>query len=207
MTDSRIDNVIFDIGKVLIRWEPEKLYRTMFRDDAEVAAFLDETGLLVQNVEFDRGKPFADGIAELVARHPHHADALQAFDSRWIETLNGPIPEAVDILAALRKAGVPTYAITNFSRGKFELALDEFPFLDRFDDIIVSADVKLVKPDPKIFRLLIERQELDPARTLFIDDSAKNIATAQDLGLAVHLFDEANAGALRRECEALRLLA
>ena len=200
-----IDAVIFDIGKVLIRWEPEKLYRTFFRSDAEIAAFLDETGLLARNIDFDRGEPFADGIAGLARRFPQYAEAIRAFDTRWIETLNGEIPESVGILTALRKARIPNFAITNFSREKFNVALPLYPMLGQFDDIVVSADVRLIKPDPAIFRLLIDRQNLDPARTLFIDDSAKNISAARELGLVVHLFDEANAGALTRDCQAIGL--
>ena len=205
MSGRSIDSVIFDIGKVLIRWEPEKLYRTMFRSDAEIAAFLDETGLLARNLEFDRGEPFAVGIDDLVRRFPHYTDALRAFDTRWIETLNGEIPEAAGILTALRKAGIPNFAITNFAREKFDVALPLFPMLGQFDDIVVSSDVRLIKPDPAIFRLLIDRRKLDPDRTLFIDDSAKNISAARDLGLVTHLFDEANAGSLTRDCQVFSL--
>jgi 2-haloacid dehalogenase len=205
MSGRTIDAVIFDIGRVLIRWEPEKLFRTLFASDDEISAFLDETGLLVRNLEFDRGEPFADGIADLASRFPHHAGALGAFDSRWHETLDGEIAESVGILSSLRRAGFPNYAITNFSREKFDPTLQRHPILGNFDDIVVSGDVRLIKPDPEIFRLLIERQTLDPVRTLFIDDSAKNIAAARELGLQVHLFDEANAGALTRDCLALGL--
>jgi 2-haloacid dehalogenase len=200
MSRGRIDNVIFDIGRVLVRWEPERLYRTLFKSEAEIAAFFAETGLIERNLEFDRGEPFATGLADLAGRFPHYADALYAFDTRWAETINGEIPESVGILNALRGAGVPNFAITNFAREKFDVALRLHPMLGQFDDIVVSADVKLIKPDPAIFRLLIDRQGLDPARTLFIDDSAKNIAAARELGLAVHLFDEANQGALTQEC-------
>ena len=205
MSGRTIDAVIFDIGKVLIRWEPERLYRTMFRSEAEIAAFLDETGLLARNIEFDRGEPFSSGLADLARRFPHHAEALFAFDKRWIETIGGEIPESVGILAALRKARVPNFAITNFAREKFDVVLPVHPMLGKFDDIVVSADVRVIKPDPAIFRLLIERQKLDPARTLFIDDSAKNVAAARDLGLATHMFVEANVGALTRDCAAYGL--
>lgn len=205
MSRGSIDAVIFDIGKVLIRWEPAKLFRTFFRLDAEIAAFLDETGLLARNLEFDHGEPFATGIADLARRFPHHAEALRAFDTRWIETLNGEIPESVGILTALRRARVPNFAITNFSREKFDVALPLYPMLGQFDDIVVSADVGLIKPDPAIFRLLIDRQNLDPARTLFIDDNANNISAARKLGLVAHLFDEANAGALTADCQAYGL--
>ena len=198
-----IDNVVFDIGNVLIKWYPDRLYRTLFADTAAMHAFYAETGILNRNIEFDRGEPFADGIADLAARYPQYAEALRAFDSRWEDCLDGTFEDSVALLESLRKAGVPNYAITNFSREKFEIALDRFPFLDRFDDTVVSADVRLVKPDPRIFHILLDRQELDPARTLFIDDSAANIATARELGLVTHHFIEP--AALRRHFAALGL--
>ena len=192
-----IDNVIFDIGNVLIKWYPDLLYRKIFSTDAAMHAFYAETGLLQRNIEFDRGELFADGIADLTARFPHHAEALTAFDTRWEECLDGTFEDSVALLAELRQAGVPTYAITNFSREKFEIALGRFPFLGTFDHTVVSADVGLVKPDPQIFRILMERQNLDPKRTLFIDDSAANIATAKSLGLVTHHF--VDPAALRRD--------
>ena len=190
MTRTSIDNVVFDIGNVLIGWYPDRLYRKMFASDEAMHRFYAETGLLTRNIEFDRGEPFASGLAELAARHPHHAAALQAFDSRWQEMLDGPIPETVAMLAKLRAAKVPNFAISNFSREKFDVALGLYPFLNDFDDIVVSGDVKLVKPDPAIFRLLLDRRRLDPSRTLFIDDNADNIAAASRLGLVVHHFDD-----------------
>ena len=188
MTNSKITNVVFDIGNVLIKWHPERLYRKIFASQEAMQAFFMETGILKRNIEFDRGEPFADGIADLRSRFPHHAEAIGAFDTRWGEMLDGTFEDSVALLSALRQAGVPNYAITNFSREKFDITLDRFPFLDRFDDTVVSADVRLVKPDPQIFRVLLDRHQLDPARTLFIDDSAANIATAQRLGMITHHF-------------------
>lgn len=205
MSGRSIDNVIFDIGNVLVRWEPERLYRRMFPDDAAIHAFYAETGLLTRNIEMDRGEPFAVALADLAARHPHHAEALHAFNHRWPETVVGEIPETVAMLRELRTARVPNYAITNFSREKFDIALEMFPVLKDFDDIVVSADVRLVKPDPAIFRLLLDRRKLNPARSLFIDDNAGNIATARQLGLVTHHFAEP--GALRRDLVARGLLA
>lgn len=189
MTVRAIDNVIFDIGNVLIRWHPERLYRKMLPHDEAIAAFLDETGLIARNIEIDRGEPFTAAIDDLVARHPHHAVLLRAFDERWEEMLGGAIEESVSMLAEVRRRGVPNYAITNFSREKFEIARDLFPFLNDFDDTVVSAHVGLVKPDPAIFRVLLDRHGLDPTRTIFIDDSAANCATARSLGLVVHHFE------------------
>jgi len=204
MSGQSIDNVIFDIGNVLIRWEPEQLYRRMFPDDAAIHAFYAETGLLTHNIELDRGEPFAVVLADLAAKHPHHAEALHAFNHRWPETVVGDIPETVAMLQELRARRVPNYAITNFSREKFDVALEMFPVLRGFDGIVVSADVRMVKPDPAIFRLLLDRHQLNPARSLFIDDNADNIATARTLGLATHHFGEP--AALRRDLVARGLL-
>lgn len=200
MAAARIDNVIFDIGNVLIRWHPEKLYRKLFADDAAMHAFYAETGVLKRNVEFDRGEPIAAGLTDLSAKFPHHAESLRAFDTRWHEMLDGDIAETVAMLKTLRAARVPNYAITNFSREKFNVALQLFPYLNDFDDIVVSADVRLVKPDPEIFRVLLKRCELDPARSLFIDDNAENIETAKGLSLITHHYAEP--AALRRDLAA-----
>ena len=205
MSEHSIDNVIFDIGNVLIRWQPDRLYRKLFANETAMHAFYAETGLLTRNIEFDRGEPFASGLADLAARHPRHADPLWAFQRRWPETLDGHIPETVAILERLRAARVPNYAITNFSREKFDIALEIFPFLNGFDDIVVSGDVKLIKPDPEIFHVLLKRRRLDPARTLFIDDNAENIETAKGIGLVTHHYVEPEA--LRRGLVASGLLA
>ena len=197
MTSRSIDNVIFDIGNVLIRWQPERLFREYFAHDEAIRDFYAETGLLHRNLEFDRGEPFAVGLAELAAKHPHHGDALHAFNHRWTETLAGEIPETVAMLGRLRAAGVRNFAITNFSREKFDVALEIFPFLAGFDDIVVSADVKLIKPDPEIFQVLLKRHGLDAERSLFIDDNAENIAAARSLGIVTHHF--ADPEALRRD--------
>jgi 2-haloacid dehalogenase len=188
-----VDTVIFDIGNVLIRWDMHNLYRRIFKDDAAIKAFLIETGLAAENIKFDAGKSFATGTAELVEKFPHHGDALMAFDSRWADCLDGAIEENVAVLADLKKAGTAVHAITNFSAEKFPVACQMFPFLTTFDETIVSGAVKMIKPDPAIYRLLLDRRKIDPASAVFIDDSAANIATAQSLGLhAIHFTGTQN---------------
>ena len=183
-----IDTVIFDVGNVLIRGDMYALFRDYFETDAAIAAFLEETGLQAENIEFDRGKPFAVGVAELSARFPHHARALHAFDTRWTNCLGGAIDGTVAVLRDLQRAGVTTHAITNFSAEKFPVACRLFPFLLTFEETIVSGSVKLLKPDPAIFKLLLDRRNIAPASAVFIDDSAANIVTARALGLhAVHV--------------------
>ena len=190
---ARLDCVIFDVGNVLIRWDPRNLYRKLLRDDAAIVSFLDETGLLSMNLACDAGKPFREGVAELSARFPHYATEIAAFDQRWPELLDGSIPGSVAVLEDLSRAQVPVYAITNFAREKFDLALALFPFLGLFDDIVVSGDVGLLKPDPAIYRLLIERRGITPARALFIDDSLRNVSGARAVGLNAHHFREPGA--------------
>ena len=186
-----VDTVIFDIGNVLIRWDMHNLYRRIFATDAEIAAFLSETGLEAENIKFDAGKSFAVGTAELATKFPHHADALLAFDARWTECLDGAVASNVAVLADLQRAGTTVHAITNFSAEKFPIACRIFPFLTTFDETVVSGAVKLIKPDPAIYRVLLDRRDIDPARAVFIDDSAANIATAQSLGLhTVHFVGD-----------------
>jgi 2-haloacid dehalogenase len=187
---AKVNTVVFDIGNVLIRWDVHNLYRRMFAHDAAIKQFLDETGLIERNHEFDRGEHFADGLADLTERFPHHAAPLAAFDARWHDCLNGAVDANVALLRECRAAGVPVHAITNFNQHKFRYAQQLFPFLTEFDEIVVSGDERLIKPDPAIFHVLLQRRGLDARDCLFIDDSAANIATAQDLGFkTVHFIE------------------
>lgn len=183
-----VGNVVFDIGNVLIRWDPALLYATFFPDAERRDWFLREIVSPDWNLEFDRGRSFADGIAEKVARHPQWAREIRAWDERWHEMVPGPIDGTVAILEALREAGIPTYAVTNFSAEKFAEALDRFPFLTGFVDVVVSAHEKLVKPDPAIYRVLLDRNRLDPATCLFVDDVPENVLAARTVGMKAVRF-------------------
>ncbi len=143
--------VVFDIGNILIRWEPERMLRQYFAGDAELNAFLDETKLFWMNLEFDAGRPFADGVAELVGRFPRHKAPLEAFDARWSECVTGAIAGNVETLEALKAAGRTVHAITNFSREKFDVARATYPFLNLFEHALVSGDIGLIKPDYRIY--------------------------------------------------------
>ncbi|HET9068661.1 MAG TPA: HAD family phosphatase [Amaricoccus sp.] len=179
--------LIFDIGNVLLRWDPRLLFRTLLPDEAAIDAFLAEIGFDAWNVEFDRGTPWEEGVAALSALHPARAELIAAFQHRWHETLPGPVEGAPELLAELAAAGVPLYAITNFSSARFAETRARFPFLAVFRDIVVSGDERLLKPDPEIYRRCLARNGLDPARTIFVDDSEKNVAGAAALGIdAIH---------------------
>ncbi len=195
---------VFDLGGVLIDWNPRHLYRRLIPDEAEMERFVRDVVSAEWNLEHDRGRPFDDGIALLTRRHPDQAELIAAFRDRWPEMLGGPIQPTVDVLAELRDAGVRLLALTNWSAETFVHAPPRFPFLAWFESIIVSGEEGLVKPDPAIFRLLVERHGLEPDRTVFVDDLEANVVAAAALGFVAVRFS--NAAALRRDLVGLGLL-
>ncbi|MFZ4533215.1 MAG: HAD family hydrolase [Alsobacter sp.] len=179
--------VVFDIGNVLLDWDPRHLYRKLFADDAAIARFMDAVGLADWNRGLDRGGRFDDAVAALSARHPDHAEAIAAFHHRWVETVSGPIQGSMAVLSHLRASGVPDYAITNFSSEKFHIAQATWPALAGFKGVVVSGDEGLLKPEPAIYQVLFERYGLEPAACVFVDDSPANVAAAAGLGMhALH---------------------
>ena len=182
-------NVVFDIGNVLIHWDPRVLYRKIFATEDEVEWFLSNVCTHDWNLEQDRGRSFEDAIAEATARHPGYAEAIAAYHHRWNETILAPIDGTVAILGELKAQGTPLYAITNWHQDKFRETQARFPFLTTsFRDIVVSGDEQLVKPDPAIYRLLLSRNGLEASACLFIDDSPKNVAGAEAVGMKAHHF-------------------
>jgi len=202
--DPEVRTVLFDLGGVLIDWNPRHLYRRMFSDEAAMEQFLATVCTQTWNEEQDAGRPFHETVELLVARHPQHAREIRAYDLRWGEMMRDGIEESVAILGELRVGGVPLFALTNWSAEKFPLARDRFAFLAWFDGILVSGEEKLKKPDPRIFQLAVRRFGLDPTRTLYVDDAEKNIAAAARLGFKTHHFVEAEA--LRKRLIACGLL-
>jgi 2-haloacid dehalogenase len=181
--------VVFDIGNVLINWDVRLLYRTIFPDPAVMDDFLTRVLPPEWNLEQDRGRSWSDAEAERIALFPEHADAIRAFRARWRETVPGAIDGTVAILQALKAGGVPLYAITNFAPDTFREAQARFPFLaDSFIDIVISGVERMIKPDPAIYRVLLDRQRLDAADCVFIDDSQKNVDAAAKLGFRALLF-------------------
>lgn len=204
MPTPAIDAVLFDLGNVLIDWNPRHLYRRLIDDEVRMERFLAEVCNHDWNIQMDGGKPFAQGVAELSRRHPEEAALIEAFWTRWPEMLGGAIAGTVDLLAALRANGLRVHALTNWSAETFPHARHRFGFLNWFEHIVVSGEIGLVKPDPAIFRHAIERCRLEPARTLFIDDSPVNVAGATAVGLQTHHFT--GAAALRAILEQLGAL-
>ena len=197
--------VVFDLGGVLIDWDPRYLYRKLLADETAVEEFLATVCTPEWNAEQDRGRPFAEGVAELVERYPAHAAAITAYSERWEEMLGGAIGGTVEVLAELRAAGTPLYALTNWSAETFVIARERFEFLSWFDGVVVSGEERMIKPDPAIFQLMVERFGLDPGSTFYVDDSAANVEAAGRLGFDAVRFT--SPGQLRRDLAARRLLA
>lgn len=181
---------VFDIGKVLLDWDPRKLYRKMFDDETRMEAFLADVCTVEWILELDRGLPFAEAIPARIKQFPHYEREIRAFDERWLETTAGVIEGTMALLQTLQAKGVPNYAITNFSHEKFEDARPVYPFLDSFDGVVVSGREKLLKPDAAIYNLFLGRFGLKAEDCLFIDDSLKNAKGARAVGMHAHHFTD-----------------
>jgi 2-haloacid dehalogenase len=178
-----VDTVVFDLGNVLIGWDPRRLYRSLIEDEAQMEWFLREVCNSAWNEQQDAGRPWAEATALLRAQFPEHAELIDAYHLRWKETLLGPIEGSVAVLAELKERGVRLLALTNWSQETFPVARQLYPFLQWFEGIVVSGEERLVKPDPRIYQRLLERYSVDPATALYIDDSARNVAAAEALGM------------------------
>jgi 2-haloacid dehalogenase len=190
---------------VLIEWDPRHLYRHIFAgDEARVDWFLREVCPPAWNAEQDRGRQWAEAIAEASARHPALAAEIALYRARWHEMVPGAILPSVALLRELSARGMPLYAITNFAADTFAEVVARFDFFALFDGIIVSAHERVLKPSPAIFRLLVDRYGLALEDCLFIDDTAENVAGARAVGMHAHHF--ASAAGLRDALAGYRLL-
>ena len=198
-------SVIFDVGHVLYDWDPRILYRGLIPDEDALEAFLGEVCTREWHFQHDAGRPFAETSAELSARHPQHADLIAAWGPRFAEQIPGPISGMPELVAELDAAGIPLYAITNFS-GEFfaSFRAQEAALFDRFRGIVVSGDERLTKPDPAIYRLALDRFGLEAASAVFVDDNAANVAGAEAVGMIGLHFT--GAAATRARLQDLALL-
>jgi HAD superfamily hydrolase (TIGR01509 family) len=180
--------VVFDIGNVLLRWDPRNLYRQVIADEAARERFLAGPLAMSFVIETDIAPSFAHAIEARAAAFPEDAQALRLFDTRWTETLGGAIEENVALLKRLRASGARVHALSNFAHEKFALAAAAYPFLRDFDVAVVSGHVGVAKPDRRIFEILVERTGRRPEELLFVDDSAKNVEAARAFGIAAILY-------------------
>lgn len=180
----KTDTIIFDLGAVLIDWNPRYLYRKIFKTEEEISWFLENICTHDWNEKQDAGRPFEEATEELVIKFPEHDAAIRAWYGRWEETISGAIPGTVEILRQLRDSKkYRLYALTNWSAQTFPWALQNFEFLHWFEGIVVSGVEKSRKPFPEFYQVLFDRYKVTPASALFIDDSQRNIDGAQAVGL------------------------
>lgn len=203
---TRRSAVVFDVGNVLYDWNPRFLYERLIEDDRALDAFLRDVATKEWHFQHDAGRPFAETSAELSAAHPEFAEHIAIWGPRFSETIPGMLPGMRALVEELDAAGVPLFAITNFS-GEFWIPFRarEAAIFDRFRDIVVSGDEKLVKPDAAIYRLALDRFGLKPDEAIFVDDREDNIAGAEAVGIPGLLFTDAPT--LRRDLVGLGFLA
>jgi 2-haloacid dehalogenase len=201
----KIETVIFDLGGVLIDWNPRYLYRKLLKDEDQVTWFLENVCTSEWNDEQDAGRSFEEATKALIKKHPEWEEPITAWYSRWQETIGGPIHETVEILRHIKSSnGYKLYALTNWSAETFPWALDNFEFLHWFEGIVVSGEEKTRKPFPEFYQILFERYEINPATAVFIDDNYKNIEGANKVGLnTIHFQSPAQ---LKNELKQLNLL-
>jgi 2-haloacid dehalogenase len=183
-----ITTVIFDLGGVLIDWNPRHLYSKIFKTEEEITWFLENICTPEWNEKQDGGRPFAEATQELLEKFPEHETAIRAWYGRWQETIRGPIHETVDLLKAIKDSGkYKLYALTNWSAETFPWALENFEFLGWFEGIVVSGVEKTRKPFPEFYDILLKRYGITPEHSIFIDDSLKNVEAARKLKIdAIH---------------------
>ena len=174
---------VFDLGNVFVDWDPMRLFRKLFKTEEEARWFHTNVCTSAWNLEFDAGQLYAEGIAKLTSRHPRYWREIEAYDIRWKETFGPLIEGTMAIQDELIAAGLKTYAITNFSWEKWMACLNDWPFLEKFDGVVVSGLERLVKPDPRIYRVFCERFGFEPGQCVFIDDSEPNIVAARKFGM------------------------
>ncbi len=188
---SQPTSVIFDVGRVLFEWDLRHLYTKLIADEDQLEHFVAAVVTPEWHFQADQGRPVDEMVAERIAQFPQHATLIHAYATRFTETIPGPVAGMPELVARLDAAGVPLYAITNFGHEFWQMFRPTQPIFDRFADIVVSGTEQLAKPDPRIFRLALDRFALAPRAALFVDDNADNVAAARAMGITSHLFTDA----------------
>ncbi|HMJ69809.1 MAG TPA: HAD family phosphatase [Cyclobacteriaceae bacterium] len=202
---SKIDTVIFDLGGVLIDWNPRYLYRKIFKTEDEITWFMTNICTSEWNDMQDAGRSFSDATEDLVKKFPGHEAPIRAWYGRFPETISGAIQPTVDVLSKIRqKKAHRLYALTNWSAESFPWAQDNFEFLSWFEGIVVSGKEKTRKPYADFYHILFSRYNIDPARAVFIDDNINNIHGANEVGLQTIHFT--NAAELEKDLAKLAIL-
>ena len=185
---SLVDAVVFDIGGVLLDWDPRYLYSQLFKDPADMADFLGRICTSDWHLAHDLGADTTESCQELARQHPEYRDPIMAWAERREEMIAGQIEGTVELLAELRDQGVPCFVLSNMEADAYVVRRDAWPFMGWFDGCVISGVEKVVKPDPRIFRILLDRYGLAPGRTVFVDDQPRNITAAREVGLEAIQF-------------------
>lgn len=200
---STIKNVVFDLGGVLIDWNPRYLYRKIFSNEKEMEHFLTQVCSNEWNVTQDGGRTLAEGTKILCDKFPEKSHLIKLFYDRWHEMIGGEISESVAILNRLKQNQINLYALTNWSHETFPYARNKFKFLDNFIDIVVSGEEKIIKPDERIYLILLNRNNLNPLESAYIDDNLTNVEAARKVGMyGIHFISPAQ---LESELNQLKL--
>ena len=194
-------NVVFDLGGVLVDWDPRHLYRKLLPDEETIELFLQKVCSQEWNVQQDKGRPFEDAINERVALFPEDEHLIRAYFERWPEMLGGPIEGSVEILSELKQSGFHVYALSNWSAETYPLAKKRYAFLQWFRGEVISGQVGMIKPQPEIYHHLLKVHGLKAGETLFIDDRQENVDAAANEGIQGILFN--NSGQLRKDLSSL----
>jgi 2-haloacid dehalogenase len=192
VTRTAVDAVVFDLGNVLVRWEAAQAFDGVLAP-AEVEQFFADVDFPALNLRQDAGRPWSEARAEVARTHPRHAPTVDLYVERFAHALPGPVPGSAAVVDDLRAAGVRVLGLTNWSAETYHHAVPAAPVIGRLEAVVVSGREGVVKPDPRIFAVLAERHRLDPARTVFTDDSPANVAGAAALGYQAVLFTTAEA--------------
>jgi len=201
---TKITTVVFDVGKVLFEWDLRHLFAKLIADKAELEYFVTHVVTPEWHFQHDAGRPLAEMTAERTALYPKYKNEIDAYRTRFNETIPGPVTGSLEIVRELAERAVPLFAITNFGAEFWERFRPTQPIFDHFGDVVVSGVEKMVKPDPDIYALALRRFGLKPGEAIFIDDNHDNIVSARANGFAAHHFTDAEK--LRRELVALDLL-
>lgn len=185
-----IKNIVFDFGGVLLDWNPRYLYKNYFKDSQEMEYFLANVCTLERNSELDAGCTFEDWVKKYQAMYPQYSEAIALYHTGWSEMLKDSVPEGVELLKELKSNGYHIYGLTNWSAETIGIALERFSFFSLFDGIVVSGREKIIKPDHRLFRILLQRYGLKAQESVFLDDNAANAAAAKEVGLEAVIFDD-----------------
>src|SRR5215216_3931068 len=196
--------IIFDFGNVLLEWNPRLVYRRFFQNEQEMEQFLHDVNFMDWNLQQDKGRSFAEGVAELSKEFPQYAELIQAYHDNWIHSIGNSLTGTIEIMKRLKNAGYQLYGLSNWSAETFPIARDKYDFFNLLDDIVISGEVGAVKPDPEIFEILLKRIIRPASQCLFIDDALANVEAARTLGFAIVHFQ--SPAQLENELHTLHLL-